>query len=216
MERDLREWLPGIDIAISIEPREFLERMAVIGEQSGQFIVERHYDAIKNGALDIINFRYLGATVHTGVGGQLIAREDRPGRILVEMRAEFWDPDPPTRATYCEALDTQLRPLLRIYNRTFATRYRFRIQSSAPRPPRLSPLTMKLFDRFAILANTTSLHPLDWARFYAMVHEGRQEISGYQLRSMLVKAGFSQTRAEDLAELYVHLWNFKRRRFDGG
>ena len=87
MEWDLREWLPGIDIAISIEPREFLERMAVIGEQSGQFTVERHYDAIKNGELDIINFQYLGDTAHTGVGGQLIAREDRPGRILVGMQS---------------------------------------------------------------------------------------------------------------------------------
>lgn len=210
----MREWLPWIDIAISIEPRRFLERMAVIGEQSGQFTVERHYDAIKNGALDIINFRYLGDSAHTGVGGQLIAQPDRPGRIGVEMRAEHWDPDPPARTTYCEAMETQLRPLLRIYNRTFSMRYRFRIQSSAPPPPRLSPLTMTLFDRFAILANTTSLHPLDWARFYGLVREGRQEISGYQLRSMLLNAGFSKTRSEELAELYVHLWNFKRRIFD--
>jgi len=205
------EFLPGIDIAISVTPREFLERMAVIGEQSGHFTVERHYDAIKNGALDIVNFRLLGSS-REGSGAQLIARDDRAGGILVEMHSERWDPDPPTRTSYCAAAEEQVRPMLQAYNRTYASRYRLRIQKASSRAPQLSALTTTLFDRFAILANTSSPHPLDWARFYALVREGRQEIPGYQLRTMLIKAGFSKDKAEALADLYFHLWAFKSRK----
>lgn len=209
----LSESLPGIDIAVAVEQRQFLERMAVIAEQSGQFKVERHFDAINNGALDIVNFRYLGRSPHDGVGGQLIGRDDRPGRILVEMRAEHWDPELPTRAVYRAAADDLMLPLLRAYNCTFGARYRFRVQKPGLKGFVPSPLTITLFDRFAILANTHSLHPLDWDRFYTFVRESRQEIPGHELRAMLVARGFSRDKAEHLAEIYAHLWNFKRRKW---
>ncbi len=206
-------FLPSIDIAVSIESREFLERMAVIGEQTGQFTVERHYDAIKNSKLDIVNFRYLGSRPHTEVGGQLIRRDDIPGRVLVEMRAHWWDPDPPTRASYCAAASELMLPLLKIYNRTYDARYRFRIQSAVLKAIKLSSRTKILFERFVVLANMASLHPFDWDRFYALVREGRQELPGYELRAMLIARGFSSEKAEYLSEVYVHLWNFKRHKW---
>lgn len=209
----MAELLPSIDIAVSIEPREFLERMAVIGEQIGQFSVERHYDATKNGKLDIINFRFLGSSLHTEVGGQLIGREDIPRRVLVEMRAYRWNPDPPTRASYYTAASELMLPLLKVYNRTYDTRYRFRIQNTVLKAAKLSTRTKMLFERFVILANAASLHPLDWDRFYALVREGRQEIPGYELRAMLIARGFSKEKAEHLSEVYAHLWNFKRRKW---
>lgn len=209
----MAELLPSIDISVSIEPREFLERMAVIGEQTRQFTVERHYDAIKNGKLDIVNFRYLGSSPHTEVGGQLIGRDDIPDRVLVEMRAHWWDPDPPTHASYCAAASELMLPLLKIYNRTYDTRYRFRIRNADLKGTKLTSRTKILFERFAVLANTASLHPLDWGRFYAFVREGRQELPGYELRVMLIARGFSGEKAEHLSEVYVHLWNFKRRKW---
>lgn len=209
----MAELLPSIDIAVSIEPREFLERMAVIGEQTGQYSVERHYDAIKGGKLDIINFRFLGSSPHTEVGGQLIGRDDIRRRVLVEMRAHWWDPDPPTRASYSRAASELMLPLLKIYNRTYDTHYRFRIQNTVLKAAKLSTRTEILFDRFVVLANTASLHPLDWDRFYALVREGRQELPGYELRAMLIARGFSNERAEHLSEVYAHLWNFKRRKW---
>ena len=207
------EFLPGIDIALLVKPRDFLERMAVIGEQTGQFTVERHYDAMEDGALDIVNFRYLGSSPHTEVGGQLIAREDIPRRVLVDMRAHWWDPDPPTRAVYCAAATELMLPLVKTYNRAYAARYRFRIQKTGLKEIKLSPRTKTLFDRFAILANTASLHPFDWDRFYALVREGRQELPDYELRAMLVARGFSNEKAGHLSEIYTHLWNFKRRKW---
>jgi len=210
----LAELLPGIDIAVRIEPREFLERMADIAEKDERFSVERHYDsALLRNRLDIVNFRYHGSSPHTGVGGQLIARDDIPGRILVEMRAECWAPDPPTRAIYCAAANGLMLPLLKAYNRTYSTRHRFRIQKAVLKGTKLSPRTKILFERFAVLANTASLHPLDWGRFYALVREGRQELPGHELRAMLVARGFSNQKAEHLSEVYGHLWNFKRHKW---
>ncbi len=188
--------------------------MAVIAEESGWFTVERHYDSgLLKSVLDIVNFRYVGNSPHTGVGGQLIARDDIPGRILLEMRAERWDPDPPTRAIYCGVATELMLPLLKTYNRTYSTRHRFRVQKAILKGTRLSPLTKTLFERFAILANTSSLHPLDWDRFYAFVRESRQELPGYELRAMLIDRGFSSEKAQHLSEIYAHLWNFKRRKW---
>ncbi|MBO9580136.1 MAG: hypothetical protein J7498_04520 [Sphingobium sp.] len=210
----MAEFLPGIDIAVRIEPRLFLDRMAVIGEGTGQFTVERHYDAaLLDSELDIVNFRYLGSGPHIRVGGQLIARGDTAGRILVEMRAERWDPDPPTRAIYCAAASELMLPLLKTYNRIHSTRLRLRVQKTVLKETRLSPRTKTLFERFAVLANTASLHPLDWDRFYAFVREGRQELPGYELRAMLIARGFSNEKAGHLSEVYAHLWNFKRRKW---
>jgi hypothetical protein len=72
-----------------------------------------------------------------------------------------------------------------------------------------------LLDRFAILANSFSLHPLDWRRFYGLVHEGRQEIPESKMRSLLIQRGFGEEKAMHLAELYAHLWAFKRHRRQG-
>lgn len=80
----------------------------------------------------------------------MIAQADLHGRILVEMRAQWWDPDPPTRVTYCATATELMLPLLRIYNRTYRARHRFRIQKAALKGPQLSPRTKTLFERFAI------------------------------------------------------------------
>lgn len=205
--------LPNIDIAVSTDPREFLEHMAAIGEQSGQFNVERHFDAIGKGELDIINFRYLGASHHESLGGQLIRRAGKAARISVEMRARWGVPDPPDRESYCAAANELIRPLLKIYNGRFGTRYRLRISKPSSGVFRMSPGTKTLFERFAILANTRSLHPFDWRRFYALVREGRQEIPETAFRGLLVESGFTPERAAQLAEIYGHLWAYKQNRW---
>ena len=205
--------LPNIDIAVLIYPREFLERMAVIGEQSGDFTVERHFDAIGKGELDIINFRYLGPSNHEGLGGQLIHQSDKCSRISVEMRAQRWVPDPPDREIYCAAAFDLIRPMLTTYNSRFGTRYRLRTSKPSTRGFRMSPSTRTLFERFVILANSRSLHPFDWRRFYALVREGRQEIPETAFRCLLIERGFEPGRAAELAKIYRHLWTYKQNRW---
>jgi len=208
----MRELLPNIDIGVRVEATEFLEQMAVLGENSGKFQVERHCIHPGQRRTDIVNFRLIGQSIHEGHGFQLIAYDDRPGRVNVEMRAVRWLPDPPTKAVYIEAAHGLAGELLRQYNREFDSRYRLRIGARHGKAFAMSERTTTLLERFTILANTSSLHFYDWQRFYALVREGRQEIPDYLLRSHLTKAGFSTQRAVELVEIYTHLWAFKKLR----
>lgn len=208
----MTELLPNIYIAVSIESTQFLERMARLGEKTGKFQVERNTTHTGGNSIDIVNFRLTAKSVHEGHGFQLIAYDDRPGRVNVEMRAARWLPDPPTKAVYIEAAQDFVGDLLRRYSREFGTLYRLRIGARQGKAFAMSERTMILLDRFAILANISSLHHYDWQRFYAFVREGRQEIPGYLLRSHLAKAGFAPTRAAELADTYMHLWAYKRMR----
>jgi hypothetical protein len=159
-----REYLPPIDIAVSGTPRPFLEHIAKIADASGSFKIERHYDAMGTPGFDVLNLRYLKPSPHTKFGGQLIARSEVKGRVAVEMRAQAWRPDPPTYDSYCSAAKSVIGPLLNAYNRQVGTKHHLRIQSPRHIEPKLAPRSAKLFKKFALLANTSSLHPLDWPR----------------------------------------------------
>jgi hypothetical protein len=101
-------------------------------------------------------------------------------------------------------------PLLKLYNQQKRSRLRLRVEKANRREPRLPPQTSKLFKRFAVLANHSSLHPLDWQRFYEFVRLSRGEASEPTLAALLVKEGFSRSKAEYVADIYGHLWAFKR------
>lgn len=208
----MAELLPSIDIAVSVELGQFLERMAGLGGNSDKFQVERHGLSLGDRQTGIVNFRLLAESLHEDHGFQLITYNDLSGRVSVEMRAERWFPDPPTNAVYVEAAQSLVGDLLRQYNRQFGTRYRLRICARQGKAFVMSERTKTLLQRFTNLANTSSLHFYDWQRFYGLVREGRQEIPDYLLRSHLTKAGFSLQRASELAEIYTHLRAFKKMR----
>lgn len=145
------------------------------------------------------------------VGGQLIASADRK-RISVEMRASKWTPDPPTRDAYCAIAKEFIGSLLTVCNCVHKTRYRLRIEKAINAEPKLPPQTAKLFNTFATLANTSSLHPQDWRRFYEFVRYSRTEISEEDMAILLIKSGFDAPYAEHISGIYNHLWAFKRTR----
>lgn len=182
--------------------------MAEIGIASGHFDVESHHDVLGWAGFHGVNFHARHNEEHHKPGFQLILHPDRPQRILVEGRAERWVPDPPTRATYCQAVTAMVGPLLSTFNRSHGRRYRLRVLKGAEF--RLSDRTTVLLDRFVVLANKASLHPLDWQRFYCLVREGRQQIPEPVLRDLLRARGFPPDNASRLAETYRHLWAFKR------
>ncbi len=210
LRNDMPELLPAIDIAVPIKPSVFLEKMAEIGRASERFDVEDMRDSAGGPNLEIINFRSKEESPHEGFGFQLIARQAIPDRVSVEIRASHWSPDPPTRLVYSEAARLLTGEMLKIYNRTYQTRLRLRIVSSRRNRFKMTERTAALLNRFTVLANTSSLHPLDWQRYYGLVREGRQEMPGGDLRAALSKAGFSGEKVEYLSELYEHLWAFKR------
>jgi hypothetical protein len=205
-------WLPTIDIAVRAEHAAFLGEMAAIGIASKRFDIDRHRDSFGRSGMDVVNFRLREPDRHRGLGLQLISRPDIPKRILIEVRAERWDPNPPSHADYADAARRLIGPMLSAYNRANATHYRLRIERTQRDRFKLSDNTRLLLDRFGLLANKTSLHPLDMRRFYELVLRSRQEIPEGELRPLLIGHGFPLATADRLSELYGHLRAFKRLR----
>ncbi|WPE22665.1 hypothetical protein [Shinella zoogloeoides] len=206
-----REALPDIDIAAGQDRLTFVKRMVSIAESESGVTVELHQDTFGNEGLHFANFLLPGFSENIRSGGQLIVR---PGeaRILIEMRSADWQTDHPTRNEYIAFCKEVFGPLLRAYNKAFGTHYRMRV--SRPRADyQLPPQSKRLFERFSILANTRTLHPLDWERFYLFVRNSRKELPEGALRPLLIQKGFSSEMAQMLSELYYHLWRFKRLKF---
>lgn len=203
------EALPDIDIAVLGDPRSIIDAIAFLAEADASLIVEQHDASFGGADWHIVNIRSLRPSPHEEGGGQLIVRSDRPSRILVEMRAARWNPDPPTRQVYVTATRELFGPFLRAYNQAHACSYRLRIARPRKLGSRVSPMTRALIDRFAILANRSSLHTLDWDRFYRIVKESRREAPMEDVRALLIEHGFTSKRANELTELYEHLWAYK-------
>lgn len=181
-----------------------------LGERSARFTIEHVVDTLGGRRMDVVNFRLHDDCVHEGHGFQLIVRDETPKRVAVEMRAQRWQPDPPTRAVYEQAARDLLAPSLRDYNRAYGTRHRLRIRSASGKGFRMSDRTRTVLERFTILANKSALHPLDWQRFYVLAREARQQIPGHVLRRELERSRFTPESANKLAELYHHLAEYKR------
>lgn len=206
------EPLPDIDIAVGKDSRAVIAAMADLAESDSSLIIEQYAEPLGQEGWHIVNLRSLRPSAHEDVGGQLIVRPDRAGRILVEMRAMRWQPDPPSRDVYIRAARDLFAPLLSAYNKANGQRYRMRIARARKPEGRLSKRTQTLLDRFALLANQRSFHPLDWDRFYRFVKESRRELPMEAVHALLIERGFPGDRADNLAQLYEHLWAYKRLR----
>jgi hypothetical protein len=208
----MSHWLPDIEIAITQQVEVFLDGMAELGRASGRFDVERIHDGAGVTGYHAVNFRLREDSVHKDLGLQLLSPPDHPNPIRVETRAQRWSPAPTTRDIYVEITRSLLEPLLTAWNQAHSTRYRLKIERFEQDRFKPTERTQELFDHFAVLANTSSLHSLDWNRFYLFVRECRQETPAHELQAMLRRWGFSEEKAEYLAKLYGHLWSFKRLR----
>lgn len=135
----MAEALPAIDIKVCVEPTLFLGRMIAIGRETEQFTIEHVDDRADGTQMAVVNFRLRGKSPYRGHGFQLIAREETPDRIQIEIRAQRWSPEPPTRAVYEQSARDLVGELVRCYNRSFGTRHRLRIGARQVRPSRLSP-----------------------------------------------------------------------------
>jgi hypothetical protein len=115
------ETLPPISIVLRSDRRNFLRDMGELAEASGRFTVEHHFDDPLDGGIypEATNFRYLHPSIHEELGFQLLGYESHPSEVAVEIRANRWTPDPPTRAVYVEAARSLLSDVLSAYNHPF-------------------------------------------------------------------------------------------------
>jgi hypothetical protein len=203
-------WLPGIEIPIDSDPVEFLDGMVRLGEASGCFDAERVHNALGVAGYEAATFDPQEECIHRGLRFALLFDPEKPKAIRVELVAERWSRDPATYDAYLAAARSLVAPVLAEWGKAHSKRYRLRIERHKKEGPKLTERTLELVERFALLANTSSLHPLDWNRFYLLVHHGRQKIPEHELRARLIDKGFSEQKADRLAELYGHLWAFKQ------
>lgn len=209
----MRDYLPPIHINVTGSLRGFLKKMANIAEKSEIFTVEQELDALGTNGFDVINLRLTKSPRHRALGGQLIVQPESKNTVAVEIRAERWSPDdPPTYETYVAEARALIGPLLSAYNREAGTRHRMTVPTKRKLEPKPPPQSTKLFKRFTALANKSGLHPLDWRRFYEFARDSRMRrpLSDEDMVRLLMKEGFSERCARDIAEVYGHLREFKQ------
>jgi hypothetical protein len=203
--------LPPIHIVTADSAGCLLEALASASKGIVSFTVESIGRPSIAPELSVLNIKYHGATRHEGLGVQFIARDDEPGRISVEVRASRWAPlDPPSYATYVRAAKLLTLPVLSNYQAAHGKALRMRIPKLQDISLKLPPAAKKLFIRFAGAANTSSLHPLDWRRFYDFVRRSRfRPLDEAEMAQLLVEHEFTAKQARRIAEIYVHLCKFK-------
>jgi hypothetical protein len=219
--------LPPIHIVIAESPLTVLNALAAAARGIESFNVELIERPPIAPELSVVNIRYEGATrhegrglhfsafddelTHEGLGLQFIAFDDEPSRISVEIRAARWDPaDPPSYATYVRAAKLLTSPVLKNYQAVTGKALRIRIPTLQDISLKLPPVAKKLFNRFAGAANTSSLHPNDWKRLYDFIRMSRfRPLSESEMTQLLVEHKFQTKQARRIAEIYVHLCEFK-------
>jgi len=200
------EVLPAIEINIDIPPREFLENMSELAEESGGFELRSCCDGMR---MDIVDFMPKEDLGHDDLYGQLIYEYKKDKQIRVEIRARAWNPEDVTREAYLQAAHHVFDGLIKQYNARYKRRHRMRIIKERTRD--LPPKASEALDDFAFLANKTSLHPLDWRRLYKFVrvcHATRANPSKGLMRGILGKKGFDDNKAEYIADVASHLLDF--------
>jgi len=202
----MEDILPDIYIGISEPSRDFIDNFETIikKEKSFTYNLEKDIDTPNYDIMSIVPKNNFG---HERLFGQLIARPNEKNKIIVEIRAHRWNPEPTNYKDYVSAAKFVFEDLLQKYNSDNKKRYRLNIQSETDTKPKLPSGAKTVFDRFVNNANKTMLHPLDWGRFYSFIrycHSNKVKIQYEDIMRLLVEESFSEKKAEYLADIFHH------------
>ncbi|ODS31903.1 MAG: hypothetical protein SCARUB_02983 [Candidatus Scalindua rubra] len=206
--KKIRNLLPPITVKPNINPHDFIKRVYNFLEHSEEFRIELHENFMGEEGLLILNIIPLFKTKHHGLYGQIINNKKIDcENVKIEIRAKRWNPPHPSYDTYVAAAKQIFIPILKKYNKIYATRLRMNIKSARSRESNLSPNVKPLFDSFVISANKDYLNSFDWERFYRFIlvaHSSRIKLNGEGLFRLLVKSGFEEYYAREIADVYQH------------
>lgn len=198
--------IPSIHITVA-NPRRFLERMDEIARESGSFTAHE-YPGHSADERFTLSLGFTRASQHRGLSVHIVRDARAKNKVAVEIRTSEWASE--SYETYCEAADALMKPLLAVYNSEEGTRYRMSITPKEKLEPVLPPVSDMLFKHFTKNANLTNLHVTDWKRFYEFVRRSRSKLSEAVLVFLLVKEGFSEHYATEIAVIYAYLKDFMR------
>jgi len=198
--------LPAIGIAIREPPFTVLGRLHALASTQALHVSFKPW-RLGHTPGRILEVAPAVALDHRGLLAQLIADTSEVERLRVGILADKWKPDPPTYASYVRAAKEVLQPLLRAYQKRHGQLYRLGIPLRRSLKRRLPTGARTVLGSFTSLANKTTLHPLDWQRFYSFIyycHVHRVSCGCDDLRQLLVGAGFREEKADHLANIYYH------------
>lgn len=199
--------IPAISIKVDVEPHEFLDRLEDIAKQFDYISLIKPINTAGFDDWKSLNLEMQCSQAQKNVAGVIYSMPDNKDRVFIELRVDRCRSEPSTNDTYVEEAQLLFGPLIKVYNAQYASRRRLLIQANKSMTFVLSKGTTRLLKSFIGCANTSALHPLDWQRFYRLVafcHAHRVKLSNGQLRGLLAKGGFSEERAEYLADIYSH------------
>lgn len=202
----MEDLVPSVKLKADVDPREFLARIEAIAGEQGRYEIYRDNAPEVEGGWELLGLRVKGKATHKGLSGQLVATPIGNPTLLVKVLAAQWSPDL-SYQTYVAAVHEVFDPLVQEYNRRFRARRRLSIPTRESLEPTLPPKAGEAFHTFVALANKSALHPLDWRRFYQFVrvcHNGRARATASDIKRLLVKAGFDESYAEEIANVYEH------------
>jgi hypothetical protein len=198
----MRPKLPSITIKTD-DPEQFCKAAARIAS-SHQFL------AANNPRFpDIENLRFAGVSPHCGLTLQFEHSPSDGRTVYVHVRAAQWTPDPPSYDEYRKTAELLIKPILKEYNQANRRHLRLNFQSKASLSPKLAPVSRAWFERFTNFSNKSGLNYSDWRRFYDFIEQGRTRFSEEDMRHLLMMEGFPVDVAEDIANAYAHICDYR-------
>jgi hypothetical protein len=200
--------LPNISIIADVVPKQFLNRLEQLAKHfSSNVEIERNSDLPGFDGWDALILTPKNSPIHKDLCSVVFYNTEAGNRIVIEMTAKQWEPDPPTFEAYVNAARSLFDPLIKAYNKRYYAKRRLLIQTNIVKKRVLPPKTTKRFTSFILCANKEALHPFDWKRFYQFInhcHIYRVKLSESSLKRLLIERGFNTEKAEYLSDIYCH------------
>lgn len=204
----MREPLPPIILKPNTSPHEFIKRVYNLLEGSSQFNRDLQENFMGDVEHLILNIKPSFETEHYDLYGQIINHKKIDGEnIRIEIRAKQWKPHCPTYDIYVAVAKQIFDPILTNYNKTYNTRLKLNTKSKESLEPKLSLNVAPVFNKFIASANKDDLALSDWKRFYSFIriaHSSRIKLNDEGVIRLLVKNGFTDEYAQEIADVYYH------------
>jgi hypothetical protein len=203
------EKLPKLTVKPDISPRDFIRKISELVPEQDIWKIGS-CETQKTGEIYLL-LELAGRTSRMDVPSDVMAHFGHYSkvdneRVWIQMMARDWPGGNPSYDSYVSAANL-IKPLLSLYNRRYKAKVRLSIQSRQSLIPKLSPMPAMYFSHFVRQANKGALHPLDWQLFYSFIavsHRLRSKLTASDIKYLLVREGFDEDYAREIASVYSH------------
>jgi hypothetical protein len=194
--------LPDISIKIDLKTKIFLKAIEAISKRSNNCSeTKSDMEEISGKGFFIVAVKPIEQRGNNDLIAQLISYGENTERIQVEIRGFK---KTPSYQEYVDCAQEIVNPLIKQYNKENQKKYRVTIHKKAIKLYTLPPGAQKYFNKFTIFPDSS--HPSDKHNFHFFIrycHQYKVKLTGYQLKELLLKKGFSESNAQRYREIYT-------------